>query len=580
MRKRVLIPPGVTKLMLCRQNFEQSIRSQRETSSNVALILEKLTRMENESAQQAAFGEIATQSTLGDIVPKESEHSVRHTTVKSRALPQDPPYWQLNPPRKSRCPEWCSCRCHSHFKLQAPWLLKTVFGLSTIEYMASQNPCNDRSCRGRQVSRFGVTFRLPKYILSRYISIALTYTPLEGPRVSLQGPRVMPYSHPLFMYANQGNLQAIRNLFAEGDASVYDVNPRGVSALMYMSKYPKVMKALVDHGSDLSLLDEQGRSPMDLFGNLLLSGQLNSDDSIMVKSVLDSTDYEETRGFSTLHKIVLGLSTKDLDSELYDPLVSINPVDSAGVTPLKWAVVRNDYDTVEKLLRHGADPNIRDVNGSTAIYDVHDVKICNALIDGNADLHHKTAAYGRTCVHEVCRRGDFPEVIATMVAAGADLDAKNADGETPLMNAIFGHATGAVQYLVGNGASLEVANISGQDRPINFAVLFNNHDALRLLLARDVDYTATNVNGRNVAHLAALYGDTETMLILAGANLDKLDINLEDKFGMSPEQCLAQRSVLSANEAGLHELAKNLLQDHRVRRGTPGSVGDPDGDYA
>ena len=416
MRKSLLILSGAAKLMWSSQNLdhlrltvEQSIRAQNETTSKVDLVLEKLTRIESESAPLDSFDESPILDTPGHFAPGKSDHTIQHTAVIPQALPQDPPNWLLSPQRKSRCPEWCSCQCHSKLKLRAPWFLKTVFGLSTIEYTASRDPCNDRSCRGRQNLGFGMTFRIPKYLLSRYISIALTYTPLEGPRFSLQIPRVMPWSHPLFMYANQGNIEAMHNLFVEREASILDVNPIGASALMYTAKFPRVLKALVDHGGDLSLRDERGRCPADLLGNLLLSGQLNSDDAIMAKSALDTTDYEETRGFSTLHKIVLGLSGKDLDVELADPLVKVDPVDSSGMTPLKWAVIRNDYGIVTRLIQHGADPNIRDDSGSSAIHDAHDVRILELLISKGADVHNKTDTYGRTCLHNVIRRGDFPE---------------------------------------------------------------------------------------------------------------------------------------------------------------------------
>ena len=536
---------------------------QNETTSKLDLVLEKLTKIESESASYDSVDESPMLATPGDFAPEESDHTMQHTAVMPRAIPQDPPSWRVNPPRKSRCLEWCSCQCHSKLKLRAPWFLKTVFGLSTVEYMASQNPCNDRSCRGRQFSGFGMTFTIPKYLLSRYILIALTYTPSEGPQISLQIPRVMPWSHPLFMYANQGNIQAMRNMFIEGKASVRDVNPRGCSALMYTARFPKVLKALTDDGGDLSLRDERGRCPADLLGNLLLSGQLDSDDAIMAKFALDTTDYEETRGFSTLHKIVLGLSGKDIDSELADPLVKIDPVDSSGMTPLKWAVIRNDYAIVTRLIQHGADPNIRDDSGSSAIHDAHDVRMCELLISKGADLHNKTDTYGRTCLHSVCRRGDFPDVIGAMIAAGADIDARNADNETPLMNAIFKRSIRTTEYLVDHGASLDAANTSSGDGPVHFAVSFNNHEALRLLLKNGVDYTAVNVHGRNIAHMAAMYGNAGTLSIMVQGGLDRLDTTLRDEEHKSPAGYLGARLILAESEAGVHAIARKLLEnDH------------------
>lgn len=78
---------------------------------------------------------------------------------------------------------------------------------------------------------------------------------------------------------------------------------------------------------------------------------------------LDCTDYEETRNFTSLHRMVLGISHKDLDSGLADSLVNLDAVDASGQTPLARAVVRDDFVTVSKLLSSGANPNVRDNSG-------------------------------------------------------------------------------------------------------------------------------------------------------------------------------------------------------------------------
>ena len=120
-----------------------------------------------------------------------------------------------------------------------------------------------------------------------------------------------------------------------------------------------------------------------------------------------------------------------------------------------------------------------------------------------------------------------------------------------------------MQYLVEHGASLDAANTSSGDGPVHFAVSFNNHEALRLLLKNDVDYTAVNVHGRNIAHMAAMYGDARTLSIMVRARLDKLDTTLRDETDQLPTDYLGARLILAESEAGVHEIARKLLESDR-----------------
>ncbi|KAH8798551.1 hypothetical protein DL96DRAFT_882856 [Flagelloscypha sp. PMI_526] len=74
-------------------------------------------------------------------------------------------------------------------------------------------------------------------------------------------------------------------------------------------------------------------------------------------------------------------------------------VDSNGLTPLHYAVLANQQETVEELLRNGLQPNSRDCNGSSplsiAAYN-SDINIVNLLLerdDIEADSRNK---YGHT----------------------------------------------------------------------------------------------------------------------------------------------------------------------------------------
>lgn len=78
----------------------------------------------------------------------------------------------------------------------------------------------------------------------------------------------------------------------------------------------------------------------------VLSERLSEDKEYAMTSVFSDTDYLQTRRFTVLHKIVLGLVPKQLGSELKYCTKDINAVDSSGRTCVSWAAGRNDQDNL------------------------------------------------------------------------------------------------------------------------------------------------------------------------------------------------------------------------------------------
>ena len=529
-----------------------SAKLQEDSSSRISLILEKLDSME----QSSAIKDLETVSGPQPCVEGVNRHRIVNS--QPQTVLQEPYGGLLDQRCRTRCPEWCSCQCHSQYSIQPPWIMKAISGLSSLELRPGSRPCNDRSCRGFRMKKIGVTIRLPSYLFGRYVAIALSYSELQGPCFSLRMPRVMSWSHSLWHYANQGNLTAIQTMFSKGQASPYDVNPRGASALLYAAPYPKVARLLVQNGADLHMKDDRGRSAIDLLGAILLSGKLEVEDLGIVRSLLDSTDYTETRNFSTLHKIVLGISPKDLDLELGDSLVDVDAPDVNGQTPLIWAVIRDDVTAASKLLKHRANPAIQDNSGNTPLHYVQSIPVCRLLLSHGADIRHQNNGYKRTALHMICKRLDSVELVDMIVRAGGDVDERDADNETPLINAIYRHATSTAKYLIDAGVSLDAANLGGRNRPIHYAVTYNHHEILQYLLDKGADYTATNLGGKTIAHRAAHYGDAMTMAILASADLTKLNVNARDNDGRSPADYLSARNIPSEPESEIHYHAKRI----------------------
>lgn len=124
--------------------------------------------------------------------------------------------------------------------------------------------------------------------------------------------------------------------------------------------------------------------------------------------------YLETRGFSNLHQVLLGI---DRSMGLSDYLNSldqhdlrqvINLADTRGRTPLTWAAEFGWSDAVQVLLSFRANPN--------------------CVQTGNLTPLHLAVAGPKAQFF----RTEFLEVINLLLKAGADINARDCQGWTPL----------------------------------------------------------------------------------------------------------------------------------------------------
>lgn len=434
-----------------------------------------------------------------------------------------------------------------------PYLLTSVLGHFALEYVSTRPNCNERSCLNAKTTSLHLNYSLPWYMASRKVSFTMNYTPFYGTRYNLRMPRIMDWGHLLWKHANQGNIVAIQKMFSEGKASPFDVNPLGQTALNYAAQHPRLYRLLVENGSDQDMTDLHGYKPCELIGQRLLSAELEDEDAHAISQMLDETDFMETRQFATIHKIVLGIVRKDLIEELGISTASINSIDSKGRTPLAWATIRDNQRAVDALLAFGADPNICDKIGDSCLHFARSREVCSALLDREADVRTVNKTFGANCMQAICKRRDKPELIDLLHGAGADVNHRDKDGETPLLNAIFKRHTSISRRLIELGADVNTANHSSWDTAILFAVSFDHHEILEMLLEHGANYRVLNKQDRNLAHVAAQSALPNTLKTLTTLNLAGLEVFHKDARGKTAEDYLNERHFLADSETETRE---------------------------
>lgn len=287
----------------------------------------------------------------------------------------------------------------------------------------------------------------------------------------------------------------------------------------------------------------------------VLGGPVNREKYAELAPFLDDHDSLDLLGFNPLHKIITGLSNQDLEHylELHPELV--NAPDSSGDTPLIWAVRRQDLHVASLLLEYGADVNIKDTRGATALHlAVSHLPCLEALINAGADVNVVCDyPYSSSALDSAVAKGNL-EATRLLLDHGAD---PNTPGYPAIMVAAEDGRQDLVEVLVNAGADVDHSTSKGEKRTaVHSAVQYNRLEILRYLLHRGARLDIFSGQQRSIMRNVALYADIQVMGYLAerrirGLPMEPRDVSeYWDAFNKERDLvCLGEREPLKERAA-------------------------------
>jgi excisionase family DNA binding protein len=146
-----------------------------------------------------------------------------------------------------------------------------------------------------------------------------------------------------------------------------------------------------------------------------------------------------------------------------------------------------DPDEVRALLAAGADPNVRDGEGWTALMLVTvkgHLDVARELLAAGADPHAQNHK-GWTALRFAVSMDDA-EALRLLLEAGADVNERDAAGATALMQAAREKSAESLRLLLAHGADVNVRDHSGETA-LMVAARYGYHEIVRALREAGAD---------------------------------------------------------------------------------------------
>ena len=227
--------------------------------------------------------------------------------------------------------------------------------------------------------------------------------------------------------------------------------------------------------------------------------------------------------------------------------------------PLHEAARTGDLDAVNHfIIVHMADVNATTSYGDTPLHyatgdgtGVGHVPVVSVLIAAGANVNAKEDE-GQVPLHQAAIKGNIP-VISMLIAAGADVNARNGYNQTPLHEAAEGGKAIAISVLIAAGASVN-AKDAGGGTPLNEAARLAGYDHISVavfsaLLAAGADVNAKNNNGKTPLHIVISERNQAVALVLLAFGAD---VHIEDDESYP--------ALIEAAYYGLLDVVNRLLE--------------------
>jgi len=487
--------------------------------------------------------------------------------------------------RVAPCAPGCPCHCHSRgphsSEYRLPYAFRNVVGQLFVGYTGyptrDAGTCDFLACQEhrRHHARIEARYTFPAWFIWYSVIFVYERTGHANPDVGLVlKNRVAVKANSLIHASNSGDSPLVRRILSTAPSRVNDVYFRDGSSPLYWAVkggYRDIVRDLLSAGADPDAEDDLGFTPRLLAARsaLIQSQDLHSG----IPAMLRVTDVYSS-GILSRHTMALfglpGAEPLREDRARTGPALDesvdghdLNALDALGLNALHWSIVRKAASSVRQLLAKGADPNCRSLTKMTPLHvatQYNAIDCIEALCDGGAKFLFGMA--GQEPIQTACYYGCL-EALKTLVSHGASLGSLDLHyRRTCLHTAAMNNHISIVNYLLSVGADIDAQDKEGAT-PLALAVTFSCHDTTVALLARGANYRIQDFKGLTTLHYAATGGDAHTLGLLANNGLPGLDPGHRSADGRSAQDIIDGQNCHDEVRAAFAELLGAIERQNR-----------------
>jgi hypothetical protein len=214
-------------------------------------------------------------------------------------------------------------------------------------------------------------------------------------------------------------------------------------------------------------------------------------------------------------------------------------------------------------------------------------EVAKLLVERGADVNAKNIN-GTTALMNACYK-EMTEVAKLLVDRGADINDKNINGTTALMHACLKGMTGLAKLLVERGADVNAKTTDGNS-PLMRACFNGMTEVAKLLVKRGADINAKNIKGASALSLAFKHtelvaylrtmayrddGSSKPTYTRPSYILSRKDIEEAKNTAESPQN-VDELGALISRQKLMMSKAQKTLEFAALRRDTLGKAPDPE----
>ncbi|KAB7616093.1 hypothetical protein F9L33_04845 [Amylibacter sp. SFDW26] len=310
---------------------------------------------------------------------------------------------------------------------------------------------------------------------------------------------------------------------------------------MFSNSAPAIVDVLIDAGADVNAKDEDGITPL---AQLMQNEPEVGVNVTLIERLVDAganINFRNDNGETLLHIAVEHYAS----ATTLKALIAHNIDFGIGLTALDVLLCKEP--NVEKVrIFLEAEPNLTapDPWGRTplskAIWCRAPIAVLKTLIEAGAPVNSKDEN-GNTPFHNFWLYDGFgpraPKAIAMMIDAGADVNAQNADADTALMLEVILEDSNPkiIKILLSAGADVTIAN-EYQQTALHWLARYSDEPSLiQHVIDVGADINARDENGQTPLHWAAEDNrhTVVDMLLKMGA-----DASIKDNNGQAPNELI------------------------------------------